>query len=648
VRLGRPETKDYINVTMNILSGTTYSLTSTSYSNQRGVWNATFYANDSAGNQNNSATTLNWTVWGWSDIAFTSPTSGTKYQQYKNVTLTCRVTDSNTSSGIENYPVDFYYTNGTFLSSNYTNSNGYASYIWNTDNNTGQINFTCNITDNSTIYYNASGNNEDTNYIEIDTGIPIVENETRHHNSIIHTNELINLTVDVTDDNLDKVWVQLGRPQSGDYINVTMTNLTENTFNLTSVDYSYEIGIWNATFYANDTAGLQGNSATTLNWTVWGWSNITWISPDGGNASQGSTIELICRVMDVNQSLGIQNYPVNFYYKNSTESNYNYLNTTYSNSTGHAIYSWDTNSLPLDNYTTICNITHNSTLYYNATKDNKANTIIELIVPTGILDVYFMLPPSIPGKGDAESNEGYKVGINKTFVLKANVTCRGGDCGIVQGTVRYNNSGTEPDTSVSVGYATPFYVVNSSNRSAQNPVSCGTLDENESCVLNWTINSTGDLHTLWNLDVLFTGTQSSDNNTNNTKIDISIVLIMSLSNYQLSATVEPTWPDVNKVELAGGPVHVTINENSNDAEGIYIKGSNLTGPSNYSIYVENMSYAFVNNSGVSTDITESYENLLSPAPAGTNQSTYYWINTPQGVTTGYYYGYIYIMANATE
>ena len=90
-----------------------------------------------------------------------------------------------------------------------------------------------------------------------------------------------------------------------------------------------------------------------------------------------------------------------------------------------------------------------------------------------------------------------------------------------------------------------------------------------------------------------------------------------------------------------------MDENSNDAEGIYIKGTNLTGPSSYSIYVENMSYAFVNNSGVSTDIAESYENLLSPAPAGTNQPTYYWINTPQGMTTGYYYGYIYIMANAT-
>ena len=646
-KLGRPETNDYVNVTMNILSGSTYSLTSTSYSNQRGIWNATFYANDSAGNQNSSATTLNWTVWGWSDVTFISPTPGTKYQQYTDVTLTCRVTDSNTSSGIENYQINFYYSNGTFLSSNYTDANGYASYVWNTDNNTGQINFTCNITDNSSMYYNASGNNEDTNYIEIDTGLPIVENETRHHNPIIHTNELINLTVDVSDDNLDNVWVQLGRPESGDYINVTITNLTGNTFNLTSTSYSYEIGIWNATFYANDTAGLQGNSATILNWTVWGWSNITWISPDGGNASQGSTVELVCRVMDVNQSLGIEDYPVNFYYKNSTESNYNYLNTTSSNTTGYVTYNWDTDSLPLDNYTVKCNITDNSTLYYNTTEQNEANTTIDLVTPTGFLEVYLMLPPSIPGKGEAESNGGYKVGQNKTFVLKANVTCKDGDCGTVQGAIRYNNSGIEPNTNLNIISSTPFYVVDSSNGSAQNPVSCGTLNENDSCVLNWTINSTGNLYSLWNLDVLFTGTQSSNNNTNNTKIDISIVLIMSLSNYQLNATVEPSWPSVNKVEMTGGPVQVTINENSNDAEGIYIKGSNLSGPGNYSIYVENMSYYTASLPAFSIPINETYQSITSPAPAGTNQPTYYWINTPQGMTTGYYYGYIYIMANAT-
>jgi len=75
---------------MSYESGNRYRLVSSAYSNQRGVWNATFYANDSAGNMNQSATTLNWTVWGWSKIAWVSPINGF-YPQKTNVKLNSRV-----------------------------------------------------------------------------------------------------------------------------------------------------------------------------------------------------------------------------------------------------------------------------------------------------------------------------------------------------------------------------------------------------------------------------------------------------------------------------------------------------------------------------------------------------------------------------
>ncbi len=594
-------------------------------------------ASDNSNNWNNSLSFLNFTVWGRSKIEWQSPSADIDRGM---VPLRCRVYDKDGNYGIENYQVNFYNESWDYLGFANTNSTGIATYNWDGQNEqTGSKIFYC-LMSNISYYKTINEDDDATGNFNL-LGKLNVTIDTPLDGYIYHKGDMVQLNSTTVDENDQQV-----TPDNVIWYNSTDDQIATGENTNWTIPVNHELGL--KLIKVNSSKTYYDDGLDNVSIEVWGWSNVTWGTPIGGNYSIGTLIDLICSVEDVNSSDKIENYPVNFYYQNSTEVDWHFISSNTTNSTGQAIVYWDTAGLIADNYTTMCNITHNSTLYYNVTEDNKANTTIELnSSAAGILEVFLMLPPSIPGKGDADSNEGYKVGMNKTFVLKANVTCRGGDCGIVQGTLRYNTSGTEPDTAVSVGYATPFYIVDSSNGSAQNPVSCGTLNENESCVLNWTINSTGNLYTFWNLDVLFTGTQSSNNNTNNTKMRISIVLIMSLSNYQLSATVEPSWPDVNKVELTGGPVYVTINENSNDAEGIYIKGTNLTGPSGYSMYVENMSYAFVNNSGVSTDIAESYENLLSPAPAGTNQPTYYWINTPQGMTTGYYYGYIYIMANAT-
>ncbi len=597
------------------------------------------YTKDQNNNWNDSLPYKNFYVWGKSNLTWNAPT-GSVYRG--DVTFSCNVTDIYNSGDVANYLVYFYNSTAS-IGSNTTDENGTAYFTYDiSEYPVGSNSFSCKIYDAPSIYYNTS------------TGIPITRSNTLTvkgllnttiaypaANMVFHRGETIDLNSTTIDENSNSV-----TPDSVLWHNSTSQIATGEDTNWT-IPVDYKLGP--ETIKVNSSKIYYDDGINNVSIEIWGWSNITWGTPAGGNYSVGTLIDLTCSVKDVNTSDEIENYPVYFYYQNSTEGGWHFISLSTTNLTGIAIVSWDTSGLSADNYTTMCNITHNSTVYYNTTEKNEANATIGLnsSVSNSNFEVSLMLPPSIPGKGDADSNEGYKVGMDRIFVLKANVTCRGGDCGVVQGTIRYNSSGTEPDTAVSVGYATPFYVIDSSNGTAQNPVSCGTLNENESCLLNWTINSTGNLHTLWNLDVLFTGTQSSNNNTNNTKIDISIVLIMSLSNNQLSATVEPSWPSVNKVELAGGPVYVTINENSNDAEGIYIKGSNLTGPSGYSIYVENMSYAFVNNSGVGADITESYQDMVSPAPAGTNQSTYYWINTPQGITTGYYYGYIYIMANAT-
>jgi len=53
-----------------------------------------------------------------------------------------------------------------------------------------------------------------------------------------------------------------------------------------------------------------------------------------------------------------------------------------------------------------------------------------------------------------------KVVQNSTFNVNASVTCRGGNCGTVNATVRYNASSANPDTAINnTDGATPFYIV---------------------------------------------------------------------------------------------------------------------------------------------------------------------------------------------
>jgi len=560
-------------------------------------------------------------VWGWSRITWIAPNDG-MHKQNEDIDLICRVTDSNSSSGINNYPVNFY-RDDNFLFTNYTNSTGYARYRWNTDSFTGQIVLSCNITDNSTLYYNASQNYEDNTTIQIDTTPPMVENETRWHPSVIHYNETINLTVDVIDSNLDKVWVRLGRPKSS-YINVSMNNMTLNRYNLTSSKYSYELGVWNATFFANDTANNQNQSATTLAWEVWGWSEANWTSPEGGNYSQGTIIPLTCQVKDSNTTTGIQNYSVNFYVKNSTDTIS--LGSNLTNSTGYATKNWDTTAYAQGTYYPKCNITHNSTLYYNVTQNFEDNTTLNITGVAGKLIVALNEPL-----------DNTIVPRYRNFTINATVICKDANCGVVQGRARYNSSGTEPNTDISTAPGTtPFYTFDS------NPQSCGTLNQDQNCTLIWKVNSTGSLDSYYNIDVLFS---NPSNDTTNSLIRIGLVLVLNVSTDTIN------WgnldPNINGTSAPANPYQVGLDKNSNDASGLYIMGTNLVGSTSTPIEVSNISWC-KECSGylTSTRLNNTYQLIQSNPPSGVNYNTYFWLDTPP-VYYGYYSGLVTIMANTS-
>lgn len=137
--------------------------------------------------------------------------------------------------------------------------------------------------------------------------------------------------------------------------------------------------------YANDTGDRENGTNNPSgvfegNFTMWGWSNITWTSPDDGTYSPGSIVNLTCFVNDTNTtgSGPISGYDVYFY--NETASTSSYLGVNYTNSSGYAVWSWNTTGLSAGEYYPKCNITDNSTLFYNASEYYQANTTIEIEV----------------------------------------------------------------------------------------------------------------------------------------------------------------------------------------------------------------------------------------------------------------------------
>ncbi|MGV8162197.1 MAG: 3-keto-disaccharide hydrolase [Candidatus Nanoarchaeia archaeon] len=126
-----------------------------------GNYSAKIYSNDSIGTISESAQ-LNWQTNGWSEISKANLSSTSIYQG-DTYTITCKVTDTNTTTDIINYTVNFYSNESGLLGFNTTNYEGIA-ILTQVDTTLGYELITCNITSQN--YYNASSINEATMIIE--------------------------------------------------------------------------------------------------------------------------------------------------------------------------------------------------------------------------------------------------------------------------------------------------------------------------------------------------------------------------------------------------------------------------------------------------------------------------------------------------
>jgi len=233
---------------------------------------------------------------------------------------------------------------------------------------------------------------------------------------------------------------------------------------------------------------------------------------------------------------------------------------------------------------------------------------------------------------------------NQTFWVNATVTCRNGDCGIVNGTVLYNLTSSYPDTPINTTYGDKPFFINETPASATK--TCGELLEDQNCTLSWLVNATGDVYTAWKIAVNFSSNFSYINQ--NTTENATIKILPCSIDFTL------TWNSIDfgvlNPSTQGNPApgnsqllyNITVNPGSCNLD-FYIKGDDLyNSQTNTYLKISNMTFSNTTNSYSSSyRLLNTYQLLFFNKGFG-NYTTYYWIDIPP-IYAGTYTSKIYIL-----
>jgi len=340
-----------------------------------------FWANDTNGNWNHTNITLQ--MRGWAEINASSMGGSINESQYS--VLKCQVNDKNLTQEIENYTVNFY-DNSSLLGSNLTNSSGWA-ILNHSFTNPGIFNISCNVSDNSTLFYSTLNR---TNYstIEVnDTAAPLFSSLSPGNASYLYTNNAtyyfyFNITWIDTGQISNVAFEFNGTNYSFIDGNVTNTSavFSTNRSNLAVGNYTYR-------WYANDTEGFANS---TNNYTF----NITKSSPlitiyINGSSSNNSAVSAR-DIINLTASINTTEKNVTLYsnftgteaeISSGTNNTSNITNT--SSLTESAVYNLTAYSASSENYTAaittlffgICPICSDNTSWSSCTNSQQTRTI---------------------------------------------------------------------------------------------------------------------------------------------------------------------------------------------------------------------------------------------------------------------------------
>jgi len=307
------------------------------------------------------------------------------------VRIRCRVRDYHTNQDIENYNVSLY-KNDTYVGKAATNVFGWA-YFYKTVKATEfpqDFEYKCNITDDLNKYYNASSENSKIETVTVvDLGIKASADP-----SIVDMGNSVEIIANITGNasSIQSVQANISYTDvSGDqYVQVYEIQSLSLDQSYSSTKHKYHLNYdppRPSNYFVNITVQVGKEKWDTTSFTVWGDSRVSQIQLSDSIIYNATTVQIDCTVRDVDTDDPILGYDTFFY----RDDNYIGNSTTDSNGIASLEYYVTTDSIP-KNLNMKCNITDNSTLYYNASSENSKNTTLQ-VYELGINA--FSIPPSV-------------------------------------------------------------------------------------------------------------------------------------------------------------------------------------------------------------------------------------------------------------
>ncbi len=561
-----------------------------------GIHHVRISAADENSNWNTSAEFLNFSLYGYSAVAWVSPVS----ELDRGISeIRCNVTAEDTGEGIAGYGVKFYNSSGQ-IGYNTTDSQGVAVLYWNSSTSSlGPQDFSCTIQSEGYWTVNVSSVTRTlTVYGTLNATII-----SPHDGIAVHKGDVLQLSASVRDGN--------GEVQATvEWFNSTSLIAAGNE-TAWQIPVSHTLGA--ETITANASGQYYRNGTDNVTVYVWGYSSVNITSPATQSQCSGDII-VTCLVYDSNTSEGIQGYPVEFGFRN--DSGEFVMGENVTDSSGYASLQW---TPPADgNYTLICRITDNATLYYNASK-----TIDEFNITVGNVGTVNLTLH--------EPVDNQLVGQNRTFLVNVTIYCSN-NCSGVYAYPRYNASSAQPDTAIPNASSTPFWVVGEREQACPPEAECN---------LTWDVNTTGQIGEKYTIDV-YAYSACAVNQSNSSAVEIGTVYIMSTNFTNVSFPVSAPGDNSSATNNTQGYV-ISLDPNSNGPVDLWIRADNMTGPGGYVIEPWYIKASTFNDPNGAFQLNYSWQVLYPQMNPGENVTSYYWISTPFGRAAGKYTGTIYYM-----
>ncbi len=197
------------------------------------------------------------------------------------------------------------------------------------------------------------------------------------------------------------------------------------------------------------------------------------------------------------------------------------------------------------------NITINLTTigaYWNLTINFTSNNsyVLQNGSSTFRLNISSVIPPAIDNNGTLNVtlyNGNINVTQNSTFSINASVICQNGNCHQINATPYFNWTGAISTRLNDTALAIPFFNVTG----FQNQT-CGFLNQDGNCSINWTINATGVGNYLWTVNFTSNNTYVLPNGSSIFRLNVSQTLTIDTTAPNISveqplqdAKVDPTF-----------------------------------------------------------------------------------------------------------